>query len=106
MCEEYNGHTNRQTWSVSLWLDNDYNTYNHVLGMVEQIKRDAPTSDQVSRGVWTVEQYIRFTLEDRLEGLVKDSNPLADDASLCSDLLSYAIAAVDWQSVAGHYLEE
>lgn len=106
MCNEYNGWINKQSWSVALWLDNDYNTYHYVLAMVEQIKSDAPTSDQVGRGVWTVEQYIRFTLADRLEELVKDSNPLADSATMYTDLLSHAIAAVDWQAVAGHYLEE
>ena len=106
MCDKYNGWANRQTWIVGLWIDNDHATYNRVVQEVEYLKERAPDASQVLAGIWTVEQYIKFKLADWIKEIITFGNPLADDASLYSDLLGYALAMVDWQEVASHYIEE
>lgn len=36
MCEEYNGWTNRETWAVNLWIDNERGLYERVQEMAKE----------------------------------------------------------------------
>ena len=45
MQEKYNGWTNRDTWLVKLWLDNDYNNYIRVLHKIKGIGIDTKLED-------------------------------------------------------------
>ena len=106
MCNEYNGWTNRQSWLVGLWIDNDEPLLYAVTGAVPHLTIHAPDAPQVKSGIWTEAEYIRFKLADIIKVEIEDCNPLADQADLYSDLLGYALAMVDWQEVARHYIEE
>ena len=106
MCNEYNGWSNKQSWLVGLWLDNDYDTYKAIVARVETLERLAANSRQVLERIWTEEQCVRYKLADWIEETVKNNNPLAGDATMYSDLLSHALALVDWGEVARHYIEE
>ena len=83
----YNGWTNRETWLVSLWLNNDQDSYellNNVLGLSTSSTRKA----------------------EKLQDLVEDQMyDLELKASLWSDLLSTALAKVDWLEVIESNLE-
>ena len=37
MCEEYNGWTNRETWAVALWLDNDQGLHEMATDRVAEV---------------------------------------------------------------------
>ena len=74
----YNGFVNRETWLISLWLNNDQASY-ELLGGVLRLSTTG------------------FKKAEKLEALV--SNQMYDlelEASLWSDLLSTALAKVDW----------
>ena len=77
----YNGFKNRETWLISLWLNNDQDSYellSNVLGLVTSSTRKA----------------------EKLHNLVEDQMyDLELEASLWSDLLSTALAKVDWLEV-------
>lgn len=96
----YNGWTNYETWNVKLWLDNEQGTYELQKEMVRQ-SRQTPKVD-----VWTKEETTRFTLADLLKDFVEENNPLANDASMYSDLMSAALSEVNWQEIADSILEE
>ena len=34
--EEYHGHKNWSHWNVSLWIDNEYETYSHVRDIIKR----------------------------------------------------------------------
>jgi hypothetical protein len=85
--EGYNGYSNRQTWTVSLWLDNDNSTYSMLLD-------------------WAKEMESQGELADRVKDYIEEGNPLADEASLYSDLLNHAIAMTDWFEVVDRYWNE
>jgi hypothetical protein len=87
----YNGHTNYQTWAVSLWLSNDEGTYQHC----RELANDHSADD-----------YPAMRLADALESWVGEMSPTADDASLYSDLLGHALGAVDWRSIADGIRED
>lgn len=97
---EYNGWTNYETWNVKLWLDNEQGTYELQKEMAEQANQ-TPKVD-----VWTRKDTTRFTLADLLKDYVEECNPLVDDASMYSDLMSAAIQEVNWQEIADAILED
>jgi len=84
----YNGFTNKYTWLVSLWLDNDYGLYN----LISEWSGDC---DDVSELAERVQVYV-----------VDEVNPLATEASMYSDILSYALGQVDFEEVVQGYWGE
>ena len=83
----YNGWVNRETWLISLWLNNDQDSYElltKVLGLNTPSTRKA----------------------EKLHNLIEDQMyDLELEASLWSDLLSTALAQVDWLEVIESNLE-
>ncbi|MBT9281990.1 MAG: hypothetical protein KM312_04950 [Hydrogenibacillus schlegelii] len=76
----YNGWKNKETWLVHLWLTNDPGTY--------EAAREAALQGPES---------LKTLVEERV---------LPEEASLAADLLSTALAWVDWEEVAGALAEE
>jgi hypothetical protein len=100
----YNGYKNRETWTVSLWADNDYDIYNFWCNRAEQLKNDAHRFDQVRRGIWTEQNAVLYKLADEIEASVVKGVP--NECNVYVDLLGYALAGVDWQEVAESFTAE
>lgn len=105
--EKYNGWSNRETWCVNLWLNNDEATYNHLRGMVSDEK------DYVNGDEWnprypsqTRAEYLLHSIADSIEALVDDGNALDAEASLYTDLLRGALNRVDYREIAKGFLED
>ncbi len=104
--ETYNGWKNYPTWAVNLWLSNDEGLYREAIERVEdQCKAQDRLRETMTRPVWTVEESHRYAVADMLKDWVTDE--LAPDlgASFASDLLGYALGAVDWDEIATSWLE-
>ena len=83
----YNGYCNRETWLVSLWLNNDRDNYE----LLDNVLRLNTTG---------------FRKAEKLEALVSDQMyDLELEASLWTDMLSTALAKVDWLEVIKANLE-
>lgn len=93
--KKYNGWKNYETWVTALWIDNDYSSYLIRCGMVDEIKEES-------------ECEIRRTnlLAANLREWIESLNPLAQEASLFTDLLNAALQEVDWHEIADNFLEE
>ena len=89
MCKTYNGWTNYETWCVNLWLTDDPYLQEEIVGIVNQNQ-----SGHI------------YPTADSLKDFVSEMNPLLDDASMWSDLLTAALGSVDWFELAEHYLED
>lgn len=103
---DYQGWKNYETWSVALLIDNDQGLYEMVREWAQEETANAPQSEQVSDDIWSVSEAAKFNLADRIKNYVEEENPLAEDVSMYSQLLSGAISEVDFVEVAEHYLEE
>ena len=103
---EYNGWTNYETWNVALWIDNDQGTYRMVQDWAETaVARIRLGYINASAYLTSDEQATRIVAE-QIKELVEEENPLGNDASMYSDMLSAAISEVDWSEIAKSRIEE
>ena len=89
---DYNGWTNKPTWAVALWIDNDR-------GLQQA------TSEAASDYVRSDEESAKHDLSDWLKDYIENDIYPELPASMYSDLLNWALAYVDWDSLAEHYVE-
>jgi len=89
--ETYNGWTNRDTWLVPLWIDNDYSTYQAKLHLLESLGRPCTAEDALS--------ITRTVLGDQFDHRIPEvhTGPLADG---CKP------SKVCWSSIAEHWEAE
>ena len=82
---EHNGYTNKPTWAVCLWINNDESLQSQVLAL-------AAGND-------------KYNVSQLIEHLFTDTYYPLDKASVYMDLLNWALAYVDWIEVAEHFIE-
>jgi len=90
----YNGYENYETWLVSLWLDNEYSTYNYWLERARELLEE--NDMDVDQGRHELSQSIKH---DHVE-----NNPVAE-VSVYSDLMGAALSAVNWDEVAKSFIQ-
>lgn len=85
--DKYNGWHNYETWVVNLWIGDNSDD------LVEELitAPDGSPSDI-------------YELSKRLRDYVEDMSPLADDASMFSDLLGGALSDCNWYEIAEHWM--
>lgn len=116
MTETYNGWTNFETWGVALILDNDQGTYTECRERAEQFKAEAPEHHNVP-DIWSAESAARFEMADWLKdytealcGLGANSDfetyGIPEPSMMARQLLQGAISDVNFEEIAGHYLDE
>ena len=47
MCEEYNGWSNRETWAVALWIDNEQRLQDKALELAKENKGQRELADAI-----------------------------------------------------------
>lgn len=82
----YNGWTNYETWIVDVWLTSDQGLYEYVRELKEQY-----TS--------------KYDLGEAIKAFIEESSPLAEEASMYSDILNGALSVVSWYELAADLLD-
>lgn len=109
----YNGWTNKETWAVGLWVDNDEPTYSARIALVRAVLESAgeeydddSAGYPIPKGAVSRADHQRHKVEDAIEEWV--TGELLPDlgASLAADLLNSAVAKVNWRELAEHWIEE
>ena len=80
----YNDWTNYETWNVALWIGNEPGMYYKAEAMI----RSEPNNYQAAKN---------------LQEWIEDMNPLADQASMFSDILGAAMHEVNWAEIVENY---
>lgn len=101
----YQGWTNYETWTVSLWLDNEEGTYRLWRERTARFRAEAPSMAQVRERVWTTEEAVKYALADELKAEISLGSPL-QEPGMYSDLLAAALSEVNWQEIAERWLED
>lgn len=101
--QAYNGYTNYATWNVSLWIDNDPALYEYYRDQVAQMR------SEMTSEAFTKEDGMYSTAECDLAKLIQnqfeEEKPKLE-ASTYSDLLTHALAQVEWREIAANMIEE
>ena len=95
----YNGWTNYETWNVNLWLDNDGSDFEE---MAQECMQEAIDSDESD-----IRASATHALSKRIEEYVDEMQEAQgiQTSGMFADLLSAALRAVDYYSIAGHHID-
>lgn len=85
---EYNGWANKPTWDVYVWLLNDENQWRTMMQKANDFKGEI------------------YDFANWLREYIESESPLADDASLYSDLLWFSMAHINYDELAENLSEE
>jgi len=90
-----NGWTNYETWSVSLFINNERGSQSYWEEVAEECYRESEKDETFSRF-----ERAQLALLERLKDWHEEFNPLADQCSIFSQLLSAALSDVNWFEIA------
>ena len=83
----YNGYENYQTWAVALWLDNYESTSDLISDIIKHARSDYDAANQ-------------------LKDIIEDMNPLANQASMFTDILNSALSDVNYLKIIESHKED
>jgi len=79
--ETYNGYSNKPTWALALWIQNDEGLSRYWNDKARELPE------------YELSQELKSYFEDEV-------NPLTERATLYSDLLDYSLGLIDWIEIA------
>lgn len=108
---KYEGWSNRETWCVSLWLANEESLYRDTTDLARDTVRYAVRCYEDGHvrdpDVQDDAAQIRVNAAERLADNLKkfvDNLPELEGTGLAGDLLTFALARVDWREIAENML--
>lgn len=98
----YEGWTNRATWCVKLWMDNEQPTQEHFQGLAKSALENAEPTE-----IFTKEQSATYSLSETIKAEHEEMAEawMPSQAGVFSDLLNGALASVNWDEIARSLIE-
>jgi hypothetical protein len=108
--EKHQGYTNYATFGVAVTLDNNRPWAERIHAITFAAIDNAPTDENVSGNIWTVEETERFRLSDAIRDYVENLcesgiRSVSDAGLMASQMVQAGLCEVDWQDLARTYLD-
>lgn len=97
----HNGFANYETWLVSLWMNNDFDSYQRYRQIAREIFACSPTE---TVGCCTYGDAAINEIAEALKEELEAGSPVGQEASIYADLIHAALAEVDWYELAEELL--
>ena len=103
---KYNGWSNYETWNFKLWLDNDQDLHNYIIGEIKKIKAFS------SVPVYEVSNFLRSYIADNVPNLNVSTRSqsvhgsMSDKNGFYSDILYAGLREINTREIAESYLED
>jgi len=92
--EKYEGWTNKPTWLVNLWIENDEPLYREKQRRTRAAARAGLKTGRTTYDFATeIQEWVEADLIPHLDGFA-------------SDLMSWALAHVNWEEIASSWLRD
>jgi len=108
MKNKYNGWTNYETWNFKLWLDNEEDLHNYIIGEIKKIK-SLPNDVRIT---YEVSNFLRSYIDDNMPNLNVSTRSqsihgsMSDKNGFYSDILNTALRDINTYEIAESYLED
>ena len=106
---KYNGWSNYETWNFKLWLDNDQDLHNYIIGEIKKIKTIGTSHiHEVSEA----SNFLRSYIEDNVPNLNVSTRSqsvhgsMSDKNGFYDDILNAALRDINTYEIAESYLED
>ena len=106
---KYIGWSNYETWNFKLWLDNDDDLHNYIIGEIKKIKTIGTSHiHEVSE----VSNFLRSYIEDNMPNLNVSTRSqsvhgsMSDKNGFYNDILNAALRDINTYEIAESYLED
>ena len=105
----YNGWSNYETWNFKLWLDNDQDVHNYIIGEIKKIKASPDNGQNVT---FETANFLRSYIDDNMPNLNISTRSqsvhglMADKNGFYSDILNAALRDINTYEIAESYLED
>ena len=106
---KYNGWSNYETLNFKLWLDNDKDVQNYIIGEIKKIKASPDNGQNVT---FETANFLRSYIDDNMPNLNISTRSqsvhgsMADKNGFYSDILNAALRDINTYEIAESYLED
>jgi len=106
---KYNGWTNYETWNFKLWLDNDQDLHNYIIGEIKKIKKAPDNGQDVT---YEISNFLRSYISDNVPNLNVSTRSqsvhglMSDKNGFYSDILYAGLREINTREIAESYLED
>lgn len=97
--EDYNGHSNRETWACCLWLSNDYGLYQEVIEARDKLANRFDGRELIHFLADWIKDYVEYDLKEFSEQSEKDSTIRQMFAEIGS------LWRIDWEEIAEGFID-
>jgi hypothetical protein len=102
--QTYNGWTNRETWLVNLWMDNEQGSQEYWRERAQECYSRAPYADDQIENEWAAIVVLAEELEQSHDEMIEQSN--LDTSGVLIDFVNQCMGQVNWREIAEHYIHE
>ena len=113
---KYNGWSNYETWNFKLWLDNDQDLHNYIIGEIKKIKAIGYDAETKAIGydsqTYEVSKFLRSYIDDNVPNLNVSTrsqsvySSMSDKNGFYQDILNAGLREINTREIAESYLED